>query len=103
MDDRERVEVEPERRVERETTDINTGESRGGGGGLIAAIVLLLVVVVLLFLFFGGYFERAADEVGVNVNVDAPEVTVPDVEVPEVDIDVTPPSDDGGDGSGNSN
>lgn len=100
MDDRERVEVEPERRVERETTVINTGESRGGGGGLIAAIVLLLVVVVLLFLFFGGYFERAADEVGVNVNVDAPEVTVPDVEVPEVDIDVTPPSDDGG---GNSN
>ena len=61
MDDRERVEVEPERRVERETTVINTGESRGGGGGLIAAIVLLLVVVVLLFLFFGGYFERAAE------------------------------------------
>ena len=99
MDERERVEVEPERRVERETTVINTGERSGGSGGLIAAIVLLLVVAVLAFLFFSGSFNQAADEVGVNVNVDAPDVTIPEVDVPEVDIDVTP-SDDGG---GNSN
>ncbi len=98
MDERDRVEIEPERRVERETTVINTGE-RSGGGGLIAAIVLLLVVAVLAFLFFSGSFNQAADEVGVNVNVDAPDVTIPEVEVPDVDIDVTP-SDDGG---GNSN
>ena len=98
-EDRERVVVEPERHVERETTIINTGERRGGGG-LIAAIVLLLVVVVLAFLFFSGSFNRAADEVGVNVNVDAPEITVPEVEVPDVDIDVAP-ADDGGDGNSN--
>ena len=98
MDERDRVEIEPERRVERETTVINTGE-RSAGGGLIAAIVLLLVVAVLAFLFFSGSFNQAADEVGVNVNVDAPDVTIPEVEVPDVDIDVTP-SDDGG---GNSN
>ena len=100
MDEREteRVVVEPERHVERETTIINTGERRGGGG-LVAAIVLLLVVLVLAFLFFSGSFDRAADEVGVNVNVDAPDITVPDVEVPDVDIDVTPS--DGGDGNSN--
>ena len=99
MDEREKVVVEPEPRVERETTVIDTGDRRGGGG-LIAAIVLLLAVIVILFLFFGGYFNRAADEVGVNVNVDAPDVQVPDVEVPDVDIDVAPPSDEG---DGNSN
>ena len=37
MDDRERVVVEPERRVERETTVINTGESRDGGGSTRSA------------------------------------------------------------------
>jgi hypothetical protein len=99
MDERERVEVEPVRHVERETTVINTGERRGGGG-LIAAIVLLLVVLVLAFLFFSGSFNRAADEVGVNVNVDAPDINVPEVKVPDVDIDVTP-SDDGGDDKSN--
>lgn len=101
MDEREteRVVVEPERHVERETTVINTGERRGGGG-LVAAIVLLLVVVVLAFLFFSGSFNQAADEVGVNVNVDAPDITIPEVEVPDVDVDVTP-SDDGGDGNSN--
>ena len=98
MDEREREVVEPERRVERETTVINTGERRGGGG-LVAAIVLLLVVVVLAFLFFSGSFNRAADEVGVNVNVDAPDVTIPDVEVPDVDVDVTPSDDGGGNNS----
>ncbi|HET9427898.1 MAG TPA: hypothetical protein VFO69_06020 [Allosphingosinicella sp.] len=98
MDDRERVEIEPERRVEHETTVINTGERSGGSGGLIAAIVLLLVVAILAFLFFSGSFDQAADEVGVNVNVEAPDITIPEVEVPDVDIDVTP-SDEGGSNS----
>ena len=76
MDERERP-VE----VERETTVINTGGDRGGGGGVVAAVVVLLAIAVLAFLFFGGYFERAADEVGVNVNVEAPDVKMPDIKV----------------------
>ena len=79
--DRERIVVEETPpRVERETTVIDTG-GRGGGGGAIAAIVLLLVVVVLAFLFFGGYLNRAADEVGVNVNIETPDVQAPDIDV----------------------
>ncbi len=70
--------------VERETTVINTGE-RSGGGGLIAVVVLLLIVGVGAFLFFGGYFEKAADEVDVNVNVAAP-----DIELPDIKIDTAP-------------
>ena len=103
MDERDRTgiepdRVEPERHIERETTVIHTGERRGGGG-LIAAIVLLLVVLVLAFLFFSGSFDRAADEVGVNVNVEAPDVEIPEVDIPEVDIDVAPS--EGGDGNSN--
>lgn len=79
MDERERP-VE----VERETTIINTGE-RSGGGGAITAIVVLVVLGVLAFLFFGGYLQRAADEVDINVNVEAP-----NVELPDIDIDTTP-------------
>jgi len=76
MDERERP-VE----VERETTIIQTGERGGGGGGTIAVVLVLLVVVVGLFLFFGGYLQRAADEVDINVNVDAPKVELPDVKI----------------------
>lgn len=75
MDERERP-VE----VERETTVINTGGDRGGGG-MIAAMVVLLLIAVLAFLFFGGYFQSAADEVGVNVNVEAPDVKMPDINI----------------------
>jgi len=75
MDERERP-VE----VERETTVINAGGDRGGGG-TIAAVVVLLLIAVLAFLFFGGYFESAADEVGVNVNVEAPDVKMPDINI----------------------
>ena len=71
-------------RVERETTVISTG---GGGGGALAAIVIVLVVVLLLFLYFSGYLGRAADEVDVNVNVEAPRI-----EAPDVDINLPPPS-----------
>lgn len=75
MDERERP-VE----VERETTVINAGGDRGGGG-MVAAVVVLLLIAVLAFLFLGGYFERAADDVGVNVNVEAPDVKMPDINI----------------------
>lgn len=75
MDEQERP-VE----VERETTVINTGNG-GGGGGIIALVVVLIAAAVIAFLFFNGYFERAADEVGVNVNVEAPDVKMPDINI----------------------
>ncbi len=80
MDERERP-VE----VERETTVINTGGGGGGGGGTIVALLVLVVIAVAVFLFFGGYLERAADKVDVNVNVEAPKV-----ELPDINIDTTP-------------
>lgn len=70
---------EPERPIERETTIIQTGER--SGGGVIAAVVALVVIAVLAFLFLGGYFQKAADEVDVNVNVAAPNVELPDVDI----------------------
>ena len=83
--DRVIVEEEP-RRVERETTIINTGGVDGdGGSGTIVAVLLLLVILVLGFLWFNGTLGGAADEVGINVNVDAPDL-------PDVDIDVPAPS-----------
>jgi hypothetical protein len=84
--DRERIVEETPPRVERETTVINTGD-RGGGGGVVVAVLVILIVAVLLFLYFGGYLNRAADEVGINVNVEAPKV-----EAPDIDINVPPPS-----------
>ena len=75
MDDPERP-VE----VERETTVINTGGS-GGGGGTIVALVALVVIVVGAFLFFGGYLQNAADDLDVNVNVEAPKVELPDINI----------------------
>ena len=89
MDERERP-VE----VERETTVINTGGDRGGGG-VVAAVVVLLVLAVLAFLFFGGYFERAADDVGVNVNVEAPDVKMPDINI-DTGKGESPPSNSSG-------
>lgn len=84
MDERERP-VE----VERETTIISTGGDRGSGG-VVAAVVVLAVIAVLAFLFFGGYFERAADEVGVNVNVEAPDVKMPDINIDTGKSESTP-------------
>ena len=66
--------------VERETTVINTGGG-GGGGGTIVALLVLLVIAVAAFLFFGGYLERAADEVDINVNVEAPKIELPDIKI----------------------
>ena len=74
---------DPERVRETERTTIITdggGRDRGSGGA-IAAVVLLLVLLVLGFLFFRGGFNKAADSVGVNVNVPATKVDLPDVNV----------------------
>ena len=81
-DERDRPPVDPEPRVERETTIIQTGE-RSGGGGTIALVIVALLVAVAAFVYFGGYLDRAADETGINVNVEAP-----DVKMPDIDIDV---------------
>lgn len=94
--DRDRIVVEETPpRVERETTVITTGNG-GGGGGAIVAVLVILVVAVLLFLYFGGYLNRAADEVNLNVNVDAPKV-----EVPDIDVNLPPPSTEPTNKSGN--
>lgn len=111
MSDRDRDPLgEPEtvRETER-TTVVHTGGDggRGGGGGLVIALVLLVAVVALLFYLFGGGLNRAADEVGVNVNVETPEIKTTDIDVklPDVDIgdvklpDVDIDTDSGGDGN----
>ena len=85
--DRDRIVEDTPPRVERETTVIHTDSGGGGGGGTIVAILVILVIAVLLFLYFGGYLNRAADEVDLNVNVEAPKV-----EMPDVDINVPPPA-----------
>lgn len=72
---------ERERPVERETTIIHTDGGGGGGGGVIAAVIVLFVLGAIAFFFFGGYFEKAADDVNVNVNVEAPKIDVPDIKI----------------------
>lgn len=87
--DRDR-EPETVREVERTTTVVSTGGDRGGGGALLAVLVIVVLLAVLYFVFSGA-FNRAADDVGVNVNVEAPKVDVPDIklEVPDkIDVDV---------------
>jgi hypothetical protein len=68
---------------------------------VLLAIVVIVAVLVLLFLFFGRGLNRAADEVGVNVTVDAPNVKLPDVNVKVPDVKVeTPASDRPAEGNG---
>ena len=72
--------------VTERTTVVTSDGGRRGGGGWIVAVVLLIALLVVLFLVFGKGLTGAADEVGVNVNIDAPKVDIPDnvkVEVPE--------------------
>jgi hypothetical protein len=85
--DRDRETV---RETDRTTTVVQTDGGRGGGGGIILAVILILVVLGVLWFLFGGGFNRAADKVGVNVNVEAPKVALPDVnlKVPEkIEVD----------------
>ena len=81
---------EPLRESER-TTIITTDGDRGRGGGAIIAVVVILAVLVLLFVLFGGGLNKAADQVGVNVDVETPKVEVPniDINVPEkIEVDL---------------
>ena len=82
--DREReVPRETVRDTER-TTIIQTGGGRDrGGGGVILAVVLILALLAVLYFVFSGSFNRAADNVGVNVNVETPKVEMPNVDMPD--------------------
>lgn len=87
---REPIAHETVRDTER-TTVIQTGGRERGGGGVLLAVVLILALLAVLYFVFSGSLNRAADEVGVNVNVEAPNIEVPDkikLEVPD-EIDVT--------------
>jgi hypothetical protein len=74
---------DPERpvEVERETTVIHTGGGGGGSGATIVLLLVLAIIAVAAFLWFGGYLQRAADDIDVNVNVEAPKVELPDVKI----------------------
>jgi hypothetical protein len=95
---------EPVRETERTTTTVvqTDGGGRGGGGILLAVVAILVLLAVLYFVFSGG-FNRAADDIGVNVNVEAPKVSMPDVnlKVPDkIEVNV-PDVDVKSDGQGN--
>ena len=80
---REPVARETVRDTERTTIIQTDGGRDRGGGGVILAVVLILALLALLYFLFSGSFNRAADEVGVNVNVDMPKVEMPNVEMPD--------------------
>jgi hypothetical protein len=90
--DREReIPRETVRDTERTTIIQTDGGRDRGGGGVILAVVLILALLAVLYFVFSGSFNRAADSVGVNVNVEAPKVDMPDkieLKVPD-EIDVT--------------
>jgi hypothetical protein len=71
---------EPIRETERTTVVTTDGGGRGGGGILIA-VVLIVALLVLLFILFGGGLNKAADEVGLNVDVDMPQAEMPDIDI----------------------
>jgi hypothetical protein len=87
-----RVEPAPTHERVTEHTTVVTNDRGGRGGGWIVAILVLIALLVVLFLLFGKGLNRAADEVGVNVNVEAPKIEVPDsvkIDVPDkVEVEV---------------
>ena len=74
---------EPIRETER--TTVVTTDGGGRGGGVLIAVVLIVALLVLLFVLFGGGLNKAADEVGINVDVEMPkaDVQIPDIDIPE--------------------
>ncbi len=100
---REPIPRETVRDTER-TTIIQTdgGRDRGGGGGVILAVVLILALLALLYFIFGGSLNRTADSVGVNVNIETPDVKMPDVDLPDkIDLKVPEQIDISTGGGGN--
>jgi hypothetical protein len=85
------------------TTIIQTDGGRDrGGGGVILAVVLLLALLAVLYFVFSGSFNRAADSVGVNVNVETPKVDMPNVEMPDkIELKLPEEIDVSTDGGGN--
>jgi hypothetical protein len=82
--DREReVPRETVRDTERTTIIQTDGGRDRGGGGVILAVVLILALLAILYFVFSGSFNRAADNVGVNVNVETPKVEMPNVDMPD--------------------
>jgi hypothetical protein len=85
--DREReIPGETVRDTERTTIIQTDGGRDRGGGGVIIAVVLILALLAVLYFVFSGSFNRAADSVGVNVNVETPNIDIPDkieLEVPD--------------------
>lgn len=97
--DRERETV---RDTERTTIiQTNSGRDRGGGEVLLAVVLILALLAVLYFVFSGG-FNRAADGVGVNVNVETPKVEMPSIDMPDkIEVKVPDKIDVTTDGGGN--
>ena len=85
------------------TTIIQTDGGRDrGGGGVILAVVLILALLAVLYFVFSGSFNRAADSVGVNVNVDTPKVEMPTIDMPDkIELEVPDKIDVTTDGDGN--
>lgn len=100
--DREReIPRETVRDTER-TTIIQTDGGNRGGGGVILAVVLILALLAVLYFVFSGSFNRAADSVGVNVNVETPKVEMPKVDMPDkIELNVPDKIDVTTDGGGN--
>lgn len=80
---REPIPRETVRETERTTIIQTDGGRDRGGGGVILAVVLILALLALLYFLFSGSFNSAADSVGVNVNVEAPEVEMPSIDLPD--------------------
>ncbi len=101
--DREReIPRETVRDTERTTIIQTDGGRDRGGGGVILAVVLILALLAVLYFVFSGSLNRAADEVGVNVNVEAPNIEVPDVNMPDkIELKVPDEIDVTTDGGGN--
>ena len=97
--DRERETV---RDTERTTIIQTDGGRDRGGGGVILAVVVIVALLALLYFVFSGGFNRAADSVGVNVNVETPKVEMPKVDMPDkIELNVPDKIDVTTDGGGN--
>lgn len=99
---REPIPRETVRDTERTTIIQTDGGRDRGGGGVILAVVLILALLAVLYFVFSGSLNRTADSVGVNVNVETPEVKMPDIDMPDkIELKVPEEIDITTDGGGN--